>query len=61
MSHPNETTEEQNTVKSFIISVSGWNMVADVSVKSEDDFPALDGLIDSVKSQISNDKNTITH
>jgi hypothetical protein len=56
MSHPNEITEEERTVKSFIISVSGWNMVADVSVKSEEDFAALDGLIDSVKKQIYNDK-----
>ena len=50
MSHPNETID--NKSKSFIISVSGDNITADVMVKSEEDFPALDGLIDSVKKQV---------
>ncbi len=52
-----ETNETQNPPKEFIISVSGGNISADVLVKSEKDFPTLDGLIDTVKEQVKqNDK-----
>ncbi len=38
--------------KQFIISVSGDNISADVSVKTQDDFLALDGIIDTVKREV---------
>ncbi len=52
-----ETNDTPTPVKEFIISVSGGNISADVLVKSESDFPTLDGLIKSVKDQVKLNDN----
>ncbi len=52
-----ETNDTPTPKIEFIISVSGGNISADVLVKSEKDFPTLDGLIDTVKQQVKNNNN----
>ena len=49
MSHPNETIE--NKVKSYIISVNGEGLTADILIKHSIDLPKLDAVIAIIKQQ----------
>ena len=55
MPHPNETIE--NKIKSFIVSINGEGLTADVLIKYSEDLPKLDSVLDMVRTQcLINDK-----
>lgn len=50
-------TETNNTPKSFIVSINGEGLTADVLIKYSEDLPKLDSVLDMIKTQcIINDK-----
>ena len=49
MPHPNETIE--NRIKSFIVSINGEGLTADILIKYSIDLPKLDAVIAIIKQQ----------
>jgi len=48
----------ENKIKSFIVSVNGEGMTADILIKYSEDLPKLDSVVELIKTQCSiNDKH----